>query len=230
MYYFQITWITLSRFTETKTVRLRIKSGQVSMRFRKLTFITVIFGLCILSACLHENASTSAAATATSIPPSTPTRVLPTPSSSGDSIIWDTLRVTMGHLEITQDYLTDYGSSRVPPEGQKFLWVHIRIQNTGQVQRDTPALEHFSLLYAADELKPTYGHRQNYMDYSTFGSVISPSQELDGWIRFDIPTTAKLNDLRFVFLPESAQVGASYGSPSYPYADDKPTYVWNCAP
>jgi hypothetical protein len=36
--------------------------------------------------------------------------------------------------------------------------------------------------------------------------------------------------LRFVFLPESAQVGASYGSPNYPYADDKPTYVWNGAP
>ena len=29
------------------------------------------------------------------------------------------------------------------------------------------------------------------------------------------------------FLPESAQVGTLYDSPSYPYVDDKLTYVWD---
>jgi hypothetical protein len=62
------------------------------------------------------------------------------------------------------------------------------------------------------------------------GPVIFPEQELDGWLRFDIPDTAELRDLRFVFLPESSQVGASFSSPNYPYADDKPTYVWKCKP
>jgi hypothetical protein len=136
----------------------------------------------------------------------------------------------MDQLEVTQEYVTDFGPSRVPPEGSKFLWIHVRLKNIGQVEMDIPVLEHFSILYAAIELKPTYGHRADFVDYTTLGQTIFPGQELDGWLRFDIPATAQLRDLRFIFLPESAQVGASYGSPNYPYAEDKPTYVWNCVP
>jgi hypothetical protein len=61
-------------------------------------------------------------------------------------------------------------------------------------------------------------------------SVIFPDQTVAGWLRFDIPTAAALKDLLFVFLPESSHVGTSFSSPNYPYADDKPTYVWKCAP
>jgi hypothetical protein len=136
----------------------------------------------------------------------------------------------MDQLEITQNYVTDFGSSRIPTQDNKFLWVHIRLKNTSQSQTDVPLAEHFSILYAATELKPTYGHRLNYADYTTLEPVIFPNQELDGWLRFDIPAAAALNDLRFVFLPESSHVGTSFSSPHYPYADDKPTFVWNCAP
>jgi hypothetical protein len=136
----------------------------------------------------------------------------------------------MDQPEITQEYQTDYGSSRIPTEGNKFLWVHIRLKNIAQTKLDLPVAEHFSVLYAATELKPTYGHRSEHTDYTTLGATIFPNQELEGWLRFDIPAAAELKDLRFVFIPESAQVGASYNSPSYPYADDKPTYVWKCAP
>jgi hypothetical protein len=196
---------------------------------KKASFLLLIT-LFVLTACLREGAGTPTPATATPPPTATATMVIPTPSSSGDSITWDSLRVTMDQLETTQDYQTDYGSSRVPPDGDKFLWVHIRLKNTGQIQMDIPVLEHYSILYAAAELKPTYGHRLNYTDYTTLGPTIFPDQEVDGWLRFDIPSTAELKELRFVFLPESAQVGTSYTSPTYPYADDKPTYVWNCAP
>jgi len=134
----------------------------------------------------------------------------------------------MDQLEITDEYLTDFGSTRTPPDGKKFLWVHVQLRNTGQVEMDVPVFEHYSILYAAIEIKPVYGHRNGYVDYTTLDATIFPGQELDGWLRFDIPSTAELKDMRFVFLPESAQVGTSYSSPSYPYADDKPTYVWNC--
>ena len=93
-----------------------------------------------------------------------------------------------------------------------------------------PTAENFSVLYASTELKPTYGHREGYKDYTTLVQVIFPGQELDGWLRFDIPTTAEFKDLLFVYLPESSQVGASYDSPNYPYADDKPTFVWTFKP
>ena len=201
------------------------------LRLKKTPAI-LLLGLLIFSACLQRRTTTAPSVTATASPQptATATRILPTPSSTGDSIVWEDLQVIMNTLEITQDYLTDFGSSRVPPAGQKFLWVHLQLKNLSQVQMDLPLAEHFSILYAAAELKPTYGHRQGYADYTTLGTVIFPDQELDGWIRFDIPDTAELSGLRLVFLPESSQVGASYSSPNYPYADDKPTYVWNCAP
>ena len=198
---------------------------------KKISSIFVIV-LIILMACSSIGEPSAAQATATASPPvdATGIKVFPTPSSLSDSIIWDGLQVTMDQLEITQDYVTDYSSTRSPSTGQKFLWVDIRLKNTGQIEMDVPLSEHFSVLYAGTELKPSYGHRQGYADYTALGSVIFPNQELDSWLRFDIPTAAELNELRFVFLPESSQVGASFSSPNYPYSEDKPTYVWNCAP
>lgn len=192
---------------------------------QKISIIFVI-GSIILTAC------SSAPVLTTPSPQLAATAIkeFPTASSPGNSISWDQLQVTMDQLEITQDYLTDYGSSRIPTEGNKFLWVHIRLKNTGQIEMDVPLPEHFSILYAAVELKPTYGHRAEYTDYTTVGPTIFPNQDLDGWLRFDVPAAAELRDLRFVFLPESSQVGASFTSPNYPYADDKPTYVWKCQP
>ena len=192
----------------------------------------LLIGLTLLTACLTTGKPPAVTVTATAFAPptATATRVLPTPSSLNDSILWDDLRVTMDQLEITQEYLTDFGSTRSPSAGKKFLWVHIQLKNTGQIEMNVPVVEHYSILYAATEIKPIYGHRQGYVDYTTLGAVIFPNQELEGWLRFDIPATARLSEMRFVFLPESAQVGTSFSSPSYPYSNDKPTYVWNCAP
>jgi len=189
-------------------------------------------GLMILTACSFsaQNAAPSAGFTPFPEPTATKIKIFPTPSSPTDSITWRGLQVTMDQLEITQEYQTDYGSSRVPTEGNKFLWVHVRLRDIAQTQLDVPIAEHFSVLYAATELKPTYGHRARYTDYTLLEPTIFPNQELDGWLRFDIPAAAELKDLRFVFLPESSQVGASYDSPNYPYSDDKPTYVWKCTP
>jgi hypothetical protein len=194
------------------------------------TVAILLLGLIVLPACSSTVESSSPQITASPQPISTEMKVLPTPSSPGNSITWNNLQVTMDQLEVTQDYITDYGSSRIPTEGNKFLWVHIRLNNIGQIEMDIPLPEHFSILYAAVELKPTYGHRAQYMDYTTLGPVIFPKQELEGWLRFDIPAAAELKDLRFVFLPESSQVGTSFSSPNYPYAEDKPTYVWKCQP
>jgi hypothetical protein len=192
----------------------------------------LFIGLFIMTACSQTRTVTTPPPMATASPQATPTqiKVVPTPSSRGDSILWENLQVTLDQLETTQDYTTNYGSRRVPPAGNKFLWVHIRLKNTGSIELDMPVLENFSILYAATEIKPIYGHRQDFAEYTALGLIISPDQELDGWLRFDIPVAAELSDLRFVFIPESAQVGVSFSSPNYPYAENKPTYVWNCTP
>jgi len=192
--------------------------------------INNLIGLLILTAC----SSSSESVTPTTItlfpqPTATEVRILPTPASPGDSILWRDLQATLGQIEITEEFTTEFGSTRIPSPGTKFMWVHIQLKNAGQIEINIPQLENFSVLYAATEIKPTYGHRQDYKDYSTLARILFPNQEADGWIRFDIPATAELTDLLCVFIPESAQIGTSFSSPNYPYGEDKPTYVWKCA-
>ena len=187
-------------------------------------------GLFLLTACTPAGSpsSTPAMATAASQPAPTTIRVLPTPSSPGDSVIWRNLKVGMAQAEITGSFINEFGSQRVPPSGQKFLWVHIILENVGKDEVALPEAENFSVLYAESEIKPVYGHRQGYTDYTALDSTLFPGQKLDAWLRFDIPDIAELKDLWFVFLPTSRQVGVLPSSPNYPYAENKPTYVWRC--
>ena len=136
----------------------------------------------------------------------------------------------MDKTEINDNFITEFGSQRIPSLGHKFFWVHVQLKNTGPNQVDIPLSEHFSVLYAALELKPTYGHRKNHEDYTALGQFLFPDQIINAWLRFDIPVHAELEDLRFVFLPESSQVGVLFSSPNYPYAPDHPTFVWKCVP
>ena len=188
---------------------------------------TLIVGLLVITAC---STTSQPSGIPTPQPTATEVKVFPTASSTNDSIMWEDLQVTMDRLEVTDEYVTEFGSTRIPPAGNKFLWVHVRLKNTGQTEMDVPISEHFSILYAAIELKPSYGYHAEYRDYTSLVPVIFPDQELDGWLRFDIPIAAELRELRFVFIPESNQVGASYNSPNYPYAENRQTYVWSCAP
>jgi len=191
----------------------------------------LLIGLFFLTACTSPGESvTPVTITTPPLPTATETSVLPTPASPGNSITWRDLQVTMDQIEVTEEFISEFGTTRKPSAGEKFMWVHVQLKNTGQAEINTPLLENFSVLYAATELKPTYGHRQEYTDFSALEPVLFPGQAADGWIRFDIPVAAELKDLRFVFLPISSQVGASPSSPNYPYADDKPTFVWKCEP
>jgi hypothetical protein len=199
----------------------------------KKTIPILMFGFVLLTiACFlaGKAARTSSSATPFPQPTAAATMVIPTASSPGNSVVWRNLQVSMDQPQFTDVYETDYGSTRFPPKGGKFLWVHIGLKNTGQVETAIPGAENFSVLYASTELKPTYGHRKGYKDYTTLVQAIFPGQELDGWLRFDVPATAEFKEMLFVYLPESTQVGASYSSPTYPYAEDKPTYVWGLVP
>ena len=136
----------------------------------------------------------------------------------------------MDQAEITDSFITQFGPQRIPSPGQKFLWVHVQVKNMGTKEVDLPAAEHFSVLYAQSEFKPTYGHRQNYVDYTALTSPLFPGDVVEAWLRFDLPEVATLNEIWLVFLPESSQVGVRPSSPNYPYSTDHPTYVWRCAP
>ena len=190
----------------------------------------LFIALFIVTACASTGESSAIPAMATGFPQFTPTvvKVVPTPSSPGDSVNWRDLQVRMDQAEITDHFINEFGSQRIPSAGQRFLWVHVALKNDGKKEISLPTSENFSVLYAESEFKPIYGHRQGYPDYTDLSTTLFPGQELDAWLRFDIPMAAGLKDVWFVFLPESTQVGVSPSSPRYPYAENKPTFIWSC--
>jgi hypothetical protein len=186
-----------------------------------------LYGMLLVTSC---DASPKPATPTLPTPTATAIWIPPTPAVPGDALTWQDLQVSMVQSEITGSFFTEFGSQRIPSPGQKFLWVNVQLKNMGKSKMDIPAPEHFSVLYAATEYKPTYGHRQGYVDYTALGSTIFPGQEVDAWQRFDVPITADLPNLWFVFLPESSQIGVSSSSPKYPWGGEHPVYVWVCAP
>jgi len=164
--------------------------------------LNVLFAVSFLTAC--ASAGESVPPTMTASPQPVEVTAVPTPSSSGDSVTWRDLQVTMIQAELTEDYVNEFGSMRLPSEGTKFIWVRVQLKNLGQKEIDMPDPEHFSVLYAAAEFKPNYGHRKDYADYTALDDVLFPSRQVDAWLRFDVPAGAELGDLLFVFLPESS--------------------------
>jgi hypothetical protein len=144
-------------------------------------------------------------------------------------VIYGDLQVDMSQAEITTSYLTEYGSTREPPAGEKFLWIHIDLKNVGQGSQDLPTSDHFSVLNGVTEFKPTYGHRKEHADYMDMTTGLVQGQEVNAWLRFDIPAALELKDVWFVFLPESSQVSVDFTPGDYPWGDH-PIYLWMCAP
>ena len=195
-----------------------------------LFLLANLLGLFVITAC----DSASATVVPTPIPSATPqaaleNKTLPTPISAGQTVVYNDLQLTMDQAEITDSYLTEYGSNREPTGDNKFLWTHIILMNISQKEQSLPDAEHFSALFATTEFKPAYGHRKGHVDYMALNEVIDQGEEVDAWLRFDIPTEAELTNLTFAFLPESTQVSFGFSSNEYFWADH-PIYLWDCAP
>ncbi len=200
--------------------------GLNPMNLRWKVFFSALLVIFLLASC----APASPATIPTRLPP-TPTpepTPLPAPSRPGDAIQWNYLTVQMSQAEITNEFITEFGSQRIPSPGQKFLWIRIRLENTGSQEINLPGADHFSVLYADSELKPTYGHRQDHPDYTAQTTPLYPGQVIEAWLRFDIPATAELQALRFVFMPESVQLGVRPVSAGYPWGGEHPIFVWEC--
>jgi hypothetical protein len=189
-----------------------------------------LIGLLLITACNTANTPINP----TPAPPSTPqativNKSLPTPMAQSEMVVYDNLQVVMSGAEITTSYLTEFGSSREPPAGKNIIWIHILLKNISQSEKKLPAPEHFSVLYDTTEFKATYGHRKDHTDYLALNTSMAAGQEVDAWLRFDIPAEAELQDLWFAFLPESSQVSLGFSSSDYFWADH-PLYLWTCAP
>lgn len=196
----------------------------------KNTQSIVLIGLFILTACSPTGGLvTPVTITASPQPTAIETKVLPTPMSPSQMVVYEDLQVVMSQAEITTSYLTEFGSTREPPAGKKFLWIHIVLKNIGQQEQNLPAPEHFSVLNGTTEYKSIYGHRKDHADYMALTTGMVQGQDVDAWLRFDIPAALELKDLWFAFLPESSQVSLSFSPSGYAWGDH-PIYLWACMP
>lgn len=192
---------------------------------KKILMLVVL----LITACTSSNVVVP-----TRIPSATPqataeNKSLPTPAPNGQMIVYNDLQMTMDQAEITESYETEFGSSREPTDGIKFLWIHVVLKNIGQQEQNLPAEENFSALLGTTEFKPTYGYRKDHTDYITLNTVIDAGEEMNAWLRFDVPLEAGSKDLIFVFLPESTQISFGFSSTDFSWADH-PIYLWSCAP
>jgi hypothetical protein len=195
-----------------------------------LVLCVIMLGILLTAGCDSATWPTTPVPLPLPLPTATRQTLFPTPAAPGNIITWQALQVSLESVEITDSFSTEFGAQRLPSPGQKFLWVQVQLENTATDQFNLPTPEHFSVLYAASEFKPTYGHRQGYADYTALNSPLFPGQFVEAWLRFDIPLTANLAAVQFVFLPESTEIGVSPSAPSYPWGGEHPLFVWNCAP
>ncbi len=187
-------------------------------------FCSMMMAACAVSATAVPQAIASATPQA-----ATEIKSLPTPVPSGQTVTYNEFQLTMKQAEITAGYLTDFGSTREPTVGSEFLWIHITFKNIGMAEQRLPTADHFSLLLDTVEFKPTYGHRLEHTDYTVLSDPLAAGEEVDAWLRFDIPAGTGLPELTFAFLPESTQVSFGFSSADYSWADH-PIYLWTCAP
>jgi hypothetical protein len=199
------------------------------MKKTLLLIMNGFLGALMLTACNSTSDSTlPTPAPSPSPQPSAEIRSLPTPSASGQEAVYGDLQVVMIEAEITTSYLNEYGSNREPSAGMEILWIHFSLKNIGLETLDLPEPEHFSALSSEAEYKSTYGHRLDHADYLALTTGLEPGQEVDAWLRFDVPAALELKDLMFVFMPESLQISVGFSSSAYPWGD-QPLYLWTCA-
>ena len=191
--------------------------------------VSSFLGVFILTACNSSGPIVPTPVPSASPQPTVEFKSLPTPASPGQMVVYGDLQVKMIQAEVTASYPTEYGSTREPPAGKKFLWVYIAVVNIGAGERNLPAPEHFSVLNGVTEFKSTYGHRKDYADYMALTTGMVQGQEVDAWLRFDVPAELELKDLWFVFMPESLQISVGFSSSDYPWANN-PIFLWMCAP
>lgn len=128
----------------------------------------------------------------------------PTYSVLGESITFDDFVITVDIFEFSDSYETYYQTTRNPPEGGKFAWVHIKVQNLGQTAEYAPSTTDFKLIYFDDEIYAEVGDRRDYPDYTggvLIGDKIFPEVVNEGWLRFTVPLAAETTDLKIFFNP-----------------------------
>jgi hypothetical protein len=123
------------------------------------------------------------------------------PLQIGSAAIYDNITVKLLEYEFTGAYKTDYDILQNPPEGSKYLWIHIYARNDGNNSIVSITPYEFSLSYRSNQIdsqiifmeRPGYNRLDN--------SNLLPGISHEGWIRFTVPYTAEAKQIIVMFKP-----------------------------
>jgi hypothetical protein len=175
--------------------------------------------LCIMGVVLFAATQPTPTPTLTPTPTFTPTpsgvippagTMEPTPTTAsgalGQSFRYDSLLITPLEYQFGGAYKTKWGSPEAPPEGAKFLWIKIAVENVGENADYSPHSSNFKVLHKGTEIStPWRWELREPADRPLYEGweQIYPGVRKEGWIRFTVPERAKPEDLLLVFEPTS---------------------------
>ena len=133
-----------------------------------------------------------------------PRRTEPSPvgtaeATTGDFIIYSDIQTTVIEYEFADSYPTSYGAGKAA-EGAKFLWLHVRSENVGEVAQDLPNPSQFVLLYKDTKINRKlllWEDPQGYTRYQ--GKKVYPGIGREGWILYEIPVGASPDEIMLRF-------------------------------
>ena len=151
-----------------------------------LTVIVAIASVVMFAGCVEKEGIT----------PSSPIPTPKTELSLGESAIVDGISFTILEYEFEDSHRYEYEYNRsetvYPAEGAKFLWVHVKAKNVGEVAQNTPSKYYdMDLLYKGTEIrcKSTHSVWGEPMERKMYhgNEKIYPTVSEEGWILYEVP-------------------------------------------
>ena len=141
----------------------------------------------------------------------TPTTPQKTELSLGESATINGITFVVDEYEFTNSFIMPpYNFTIPPPEGAKFLWVHVKAKNIGEVPRYLPwfimlhykgiEIREYTASYEKEEYTSQYyslGERKMYRKHYVY-----PYVSKEGWMIYTVPATFDATDAKlWVMIP-----------------------------
>lgn len=135
------------------------------------------------------------------------------PKRLGSAVEVDGLSVALSGYEFSGSYKGTYPGSPFqeegeqteyvdsPLEGAQFLWLHLRIENSGQAPLYGPTPDEFFILRDGEQTDSDY-YWLEHPDYGTIQEgLIFPGVKREGWFRFTVPLAYRPENIVVAYKP-----------------------------
>jgi hypothetical protein len=123
------------------------------------------------------------------------------PLPIGSEVNYYKQTVKLVEYEFSGSYRTEDDIYQEPPEGTKYLWIHIIARNDENKPIFAPDPGEFTLVYESKQINSEiiYLPRPGYNNLR-MGQIL-PGQSTEGWLRFTVPNAAEANHIIVMFRP-----------------------------